>query len=48
MNGSVVIKDAELKISPNKVSVTGYAAADYKVLWYKGTKEVRVDYSSNI
>ncbi|MBO6517005.1 MAG: hypothetical protein JJ975_10695, partial [Bacteroidia bacterium] len=48
MSGRVSIRNSELKISPAEVSIKGTASASYKVLWYKGKKEIKVDYSTSI
>ncbi len=46
LSGAVTIKDAELKITPSQISITGFASATYSLPLYSGSKEIRIDYTS--
>lgn len=48
LSGHVAIRNAELRISPSQVSITGTASASYQVLWFEGSTSIDVDYSTSI
>ncbi|MBR9860416.1 hypothetical protein GYB22_06640 [bacterium] len=48
LSGSVSISDAEIKITPSQISISGTSSMSYKVLWYEDNAEFEIDYTANI